>query len=86
MTERKISSTGYKPFLKDEKDISHSGFLNLKKLDDEAYEDMMSFLYMLKCGTFPVTNISFQLFSDTVRWYSAKKRRSTVQGRLERIL
>ena len=43
-------------------------------MDYEAYGDMLSFLYMLKCGVFPVTNISFQLFLDTVRWYSAGKK------------
>ena len=43
-------------------------------MDYEAYGDMLSFFYMLKCGYFPVTNISFQLFLDTVRWYSTEKK------------
>ena len=42
----------------------------LKHKDLEAYNDLLSFFQLVINGKYPLTNISFQLCLDTVRWYS----------------
>ena len=50
-----------------------AGLAKLNVTDKEACTDLITFFHLLSMDRFPTNNIAFQLFLDTVRWYSSSK-------------